>query len=104
MPARSLRLRRTVANDLRRMRRERGWTQEELAGRAGLNSNYVGMVEPRENAATVDTLERLANALGIEAAARMPPRAGGLILVMPNCRIPLPCQRAPGHPAGDQGR
>jgi transcriptional regulator with XRE-family HTH domain len=62
-----MRLRRTVAGNLRRIRRERGWTQEELAHRAGLDRNYVGMLERRENAATVDTLERLAEALGIDA-------------------------------------
>jgi transcriptional regulator with XRE-family HTH domain len=63
-----MRLRRTVAENLRRLRRQRGWTQEELAHRAGLNRNYVGMVERSENAATLDTLERLAAALGIDAA------------------------------------
>jgi transcriptional regulator with XRE-family HTH domain len=63
-----MKLRRTVADNLRRMRHERGWTQEELAHRSGLNRNYVGMVERREHAATVDTLERLAEALDIDAA------------------------------------
>jgi transcriptional regulator with XRE-family HTH domain len=46
---------------------ERGFTQEELADRAGLNRNYVGMIEREENASTVDTLEALAEALEVEA-------------------------------------
>jgi len=61
-------LRRTLARNLKRLRRERGLTQEELADLAGLNRNYVGMIERQENAASVDTLEALADALQIKAA------------------------------------
>ena len=39
-------------------------SQEELADHAGINRNYVGMIERCENAATVDMLEKLADALG----------------------------------------
>ncbi|MFM9848037.1 MAG: helix-turn-helix domain-containing protein [Hyphomicrobiaceae bacterium] len=59
-------LRRIVARNLKRLRQERGLTQEELADLAGLNRNYVGMIERQENAATVDTLEDLAKALQVE--------------------------------------
>jgi transcriptional regulator with XRE-family HTH domain len=61
-------LRRTLARNLKRLRRERGLTQEELADLAGLNRNYVGMIERQENAPSVDTLEALADALQIKAA------------------------------------
>ena len=60
-------LRRIVARNLRRLRQERGLTQEELADLAELNRNYIGMVERQENAATVDTLEALAKALRVDA-------------------------------------
>lgn len=60
-------LRGVLARNLMRLRRARGLSQEELAGRAGLNRNYVGMIEREENAATVDVLERLAEALGVRA-------------------------------------
>jgi transcriptional regulator with XRE-family HTH domain len=60
-------LRRILARNLKRLRRERGLTQEELADLAGLNRNYVGMIERQENAASVDTLEALAEALQIKA-------------------------------------
>ena len=59
-------LRRIVARNLKRLRQERQLTQEELADLAGLNRNYIGMIERQENAATVDTLEALAKALQIE--------------------------------------
>lgn len=62
-------LRGIVAINLRRLRRAQGLSQEELAGRAGINRNYVGMLEREENAATVDVLERLADVLGVEPTA-----------------------------------
>jgi transcriptional regulator with XRE-family HTH domain len=60
-------VRRVLARNLKRLRRERGFTQEELADLAGLNRNYIGMIERQENAATVDTLEALAEALQVDA-------------------------------------
>ena len=62
-----MKLRRTVARNLRRLRLKRGLSQEELADRAGLNRNYVGMIEREENAPTVDALEQIAKALDINA-------------------------------------
>ena len=61
-------LRRIVARNLKRLRKERELSQEELADLAGLNRNYIGMIERQENAATVDTLEALAKALEVEPA------------------------------------
>lgn len=62
-----MKLRRIVAHNLKRLRHAQGLSQEELADRAQLNRNYVGMIERAENAATVDTLEKLAEALGAGA-------------------------------------
>ncbi len=58
-----MRLREIVARNLRRLRHAKGLSQEELADRAGINRNYVGMLEREENAATVDMLEKLAEVL-----------------------------------------
>ena len=55
-----------VARRLKQFRRQRGLSQEELADGAGLNRNYVGMIEREENSPTVDTLEKLAAVLGIK--------------------------------------
>jgi transcriptional regulator with XRE-family HTH domain len=68
-------LREILARNLRRLRAERGLSQEELAHRAGLNRNYVGMIEREENAATVDTMEQLAAALGVGPTALIDPDA-----------------------------
>ena len=61
-------LRETVARNLRRLRQEKGLSQEELAHRAGINRNYIGMLEREEHAATVDMLEKLAEVLGVDPA------------------------------------
>jgi transcriptional regulator with XRE-family HTH domain len=57
-----------VARNLRRLRHERGLSQEELAHRTGVNRNYVGMIEREENSPTVDMIERLCKVLEIDAA------------------------------------
>lgn len=64
-----MKLRRLVAKNLRRLRRNGGLTQEELADRASLNRNYIGMIEREENSPTVDALEQIADALGIDPVA-----------------------------------
>ncbi len=53
-------LRETVATNLRRLRQAKHLSQEELADRAGINRNYVGMLEREQHAATIDMLEKLA--------------------------------------------
>jgi len=58
-----MRLRETVARNLRRLRQAKGLSQEELADRAAINRNYVGMLEREQHAATIDMLEKLADVL-----------------------------------------
>jgi transcriptional regulator with XRE-family HTH domain len=59
-------LRETVAANIRRIRKEKGISQEDLADRAGVYRNYVGMVERCENAPTIDLLEKFAEALDVK--------------------------------------
>ncbi|MCM5693402.1 helix-turn-helix transcriptional regulator [Sinorhizobium meliloti] len=61
-------LRERVARNLRRVRQEKSMSQEELAHRAHINRNYVGMLEREEYAASIDMLDKLALALGIDPA------------------------------------
>jgi transcriptional regulator with XRE-family HTH domain len=66
-----------VARNIRRVRLERGLTQEELAARIRINRNYIGMIERQENSPTVAMLERIAKALGIEPARLFDEKAAG---------------------------
>ena len=57
-----------VAINVRRLRRERGWTQEDLADRVGLSARYIGQIERSQASMTITVLGRIANALKVEAA------------------------------------
>ena len=54
-----------VAAQLRRLRRARELSQEEFAARCGLHRTYVGAIERAEGNITLDTLDRVAAALGV---------------------------------------
>jgi len=54
-----------LGENLRKVREERGWSQEELAFKAGVHRTYVGGVERGEYNVTILTLRRFTRALGI---------------------------------------
>jgi transcriptional regulator with XRE-family HTH domain len=49
---------------VRRLRLEKGYSQEEFAFRVGLHQTYVSSVERGERNVTIGTADRLARALG----------------------------------------
>jgi transcriptional regulator with XRE-family HTH domain len=51
------------ARNLRALRLARGWSQEELAHRAGLDRTYISSLERQKYAPTLDALDKLAGAL-----------------------------------------
>jgi transcriptional regulator with XRE-family HTH domain len=55
-----------VGERIRNLRKERGWFQEKLGEKADLHHTYVGAVERGEKNASIDTLDKIADALGIE--------------------------------------
>lgn len=59
-------LRDVIADNVRRLRKERGLSQEGLADRCGLHRTYVGSIERAERNLSVDNIAKLAGALGIE--------------------------------------
>ena len=60
-------LKETLAINVRRLRQERGWTQEDLADRVGLSARYVGQIERAQASMTITVLGRIANALEVDA-------------------------------------
>ncbi|MCX7357254.1 MAG: helix-turn-helix transcriptional regulator [Alphaproteobacteria bacterium] len=61
-------IRRQLSRNLRRLRTEKGWSQEELADRAGLHRTYVSGVERGVRNPTITIVAALAKALGVPAA------------------------------------
>ena len=61
-------MRQAVARNLRRIRHDRGFSQEELAHRAGVDRSYISLLENGAYSASVDMLAKLADALGVRAA------------------------------------
>lgn len=55
--------------NLRRLRVEKGLSQERLALEAGIDRAYVGRVERGSENVTVSTLEAFANVLGVRVSA-----------------------------------
>jgi transcriptional regulator with XRE-family HTH domain len=53
---------------IRSLRKDRGWTQEELAHRSGLNRSYMSDVECGRSDLSLSTLQKIARPLGISVA------------------------------------
>ncbi len=58
-------LRDILARNIRIARAAQRISQEALGERAGLTRNFIGEIERAEKAATVDTIETIAAALGV---------------------------------------
>ncbi len=51
---------------VRKERRKRGWSQEELAKKAKVHRTYVGMIERAEKNITLGNIEKIARALNLK--------------------------------------
>ena len=60
-------LRDLLAKNMRRLRAERGFSQEALAHECGINRTYLSSVERSERNVSIDNVARIAEALGVEA-------------------------------------
>ena len=62
-------LRAALAEQIRRARKKCALSQEELAWRSALHRTYISMIERSQRSPTVDSLEKIAAALGISVSA-----------------------------------
>jgi transcriptional regulator with XRE-family HTH domain len=58
--------RKLIGLNIRKHRKEAGWSQEKLAEKADLHSVYISQVENADRAITIDTLLKITKALGIK--------------------------------------
>lgn len=58
-------IRKQVGLNVQRIRRERGWSQEELAFESGLHRTYISGIERGARNPTILVLGKLAEALGV---------------------------------------
>lgn len=61
-----------IASKLRNTRRAQGMTQEDVATKAGLSTNYYARIERAEVSPSVETLEKLVKALKIKSSEILP--------------------------------
>jgi len=57
---------RQFGNNVKRLRKSRGWSQEELAIRAELHRTYIGSIERSERNVSILNIERIARALSVK--------------------------------------
>jgi transcriptional regulator with XRE-family HTH domain len=82
----------SIAANIRRLRRERGWTQEQLAEGADLETRYVQTLESRRANPSAATLISVAAALGVGPGTLFRPAAPA------ERRVGRPRRRAPARP------
>lgn len=59
-------LRETFATNLRRLRNEKGWSQDELAAEAKVSRGYLSQLEKGEFYVSIKVIGRLAEKLKVE--------------------------------------
>ena len=66
--ARRASARQILAANVRRARAHHRWSQEELGSRAGISQTYVSQMESGQRAVSIDVLDRLTEAFGMEVS------------------------------------
>jgi transcriptional regulator with XRE-family HTH domain len=62
-------IRKRLGSNLKRLRHEQGWSQEEFADRAGIHRTYVSDIERAARNPTITVVEKLAKPLKVSASA-----------------------------------
>ena len=61
-------IRKRFGKRVKALREAKGWSQEELADRAGLHRTYISAVERAVRNPTLTVIDRIANALDVNIA------------------------------------
>lgn len=64
-------IRKVIGRNVRDVRQDRIWSQEELADRAGVHRTYISQVERGVTNPTATVIAKIADALGVEPAELM---------------------------------
>ena len=65
MKQEEIRLRHIIGERIKNKRKQNGLTQEQLAEKASMHPTYVGKMERGDKSATLDSLEKMVNALSL---------------------------------------
>ncbi|MEA3436357.1 MAG: helix-turn-helix transcriptional regulator [Thermodesulfobacteriota bacterium] len=60
------RILRRFGNNVKKFRKAKDWSQEDLAKKAGLHRTYVGSIERGERNASLINIDKLAKVLGVK--------------------------------------
>lgn len=55
-----------IGRNVRQLRKDRGWSQEDYADRAGIHRTYVSDIERGERNPTATVIEKLAKPFGVK--------------------------------------
>ena len=61
-------IRKRLGSNLKRLRLEKGWSQEDFADRAGIHRTYVSDIERAARNPTITIVEKLAKPLWMSAS------------------------------------
>ena len=61
-------IRKRLGSNVKRLRQEKGWSQEDYADRAGIHRTYVSDIERAARNPTISVVEKLAKALEVTAS------------------------------------
>ena len=74
-PTRNSPVAKALARNVRRLRKDKGWTQDEFAAKLGVEQMAISLIESHRANPTLEALEALAACLGVRFIELFEPRA-----------------------------
>jgi transcriptional regulator with XRE-family HTH domain len=62
-------IRKRLGSNIRRLRDQEGWSQEDYADRAGIHRTYASEIERGKRNPTIIVVEKLAKPFGVKASS-----------------------------------